>query len=85
MQMIDARRSVYYVAFGFACAFFCLHLINPNVGRQADLIPITFATVMVVTLYISRADKDYLVGSISLRALMFFASALGLTSVFLRP
>lgn len=85
MQMIAVRRSAYYLAFAVACAFFCVHLVNPNVGRQGDLIRLTHAMVIAVTLYITQADRDYLVGSIPLRALMFFAAALGLTSVFLRP
>ena len=85
MQMTDVRRCGYYLAFTIACVFFCVHLVNPSAGRQDDLIRVTLAIVIVVTLYITQTDKDYLVRSIPLRALMFFAAALGLTSVFLRP
>lgn len=85
MQMIAIRRSAYYLAFAVACVFFCVHLVNPNVGGQGDLVGSILAVVTLVTFGISRTDREYLVSSVPLRTLIFFAGALGLISVFLRP
>ena len=80
------KRSIYFVTFAAAALFFAAHLaLGQVLGGKADieLVRTVGVGVMLLTLYVSREDRAYLVGSVPLRMALGCAGALGLIVIAL--
>ena len=83
MRMTFMRRFLYYVVYVIASTFFILSLIDQRrFDKTNSLSESTLFMVMFVTYYISKEDREFLKGSVSIRVLMFVAGALGLIRIF---
>lgn len=83
-------RGGYFVAFGALSIFFIAHLVVGKIFHGAtdkDATKALLFFAMCLTLFITKADKPYLVQSIPLRVMIGIASILGLVvlATILRP
>ena len=81
--MLAIKRAGYYICLSVAGAFFIVQLLRPSETRfHRDMsVDSTVLLVLILVLYIARADRPYLTRSILLRLLMGATSLLGMAVI----
>ena len=85
MQIKIIRVAYYFVLF-VAAVFFGINLLysfTRHTAMDSALIKSTAVVVLFTGVYITTADKKYLISSIPLRIILFFSSILGLIAFFI--
>ena len=83
---VKLKRSIYYIFSSISGIFFVVNLYSLLIVgyiRDVSLVRSSLLLLGFLTLYISKADKDYLIKSIILRAIIGIAGLSGLVLIIL--